>query len=592
MKIIEIETKREFDVHFSKSSGEEDNTCPMCSRSRKPANQKVKCFRWNHDKETGFCHNCQSRFGILKEFKPRKEYSIPEWKNQTELSDNAVKWFEGRGISQFTLRQMKISEGKEWMPQDKKEMNTIQFNYFTDGKLVNIKYRTGSKHFKLYKDAELILYNLDAIKDVESVIIVEGEMDCLSFYEAGIRNVVSVPNGASTGRNNLQYLDNCIDYFEGINEIIIATDGDQPGVNLRNELAARLGIEKCFKVNFKECKDANEYLQKYGKEGLIDVLSNKEAYPVTGIFTTTDLIDDLRLLYTKGLQKGLTIDEPIDDLLSFDLGRLYTVTGIPGHGKSEWVDHWLVKLNIQHGLKIGYFSPENFPLQLHQSKIISKITGSEFSQSKLSIYDFDDAVDYMANNYFWVMPEEDFTVERILEKARYLVFRKGISIFVIDPYNKLEHAFNKGESETSYISRFLDLLVNFCHKNNVSIILIAHPRKMDKDKSTGLMEVPNMYSINGSANFYNKTDFGLSVYRDFSENKSVMYVQKAKFKHLGSVGSVEMRYNYNNGRYEELGKSIDHWDNGNWLRKQSKTISSTMTPDEDYWKPNNESVPF
>lgn len=586
MKIIDLDNRRPFDVHFTKTSGEEEQICPKCSHTRKPQNQKVKCFSWNHEKEAGFCHNCQTAFVIEKEFKPRKEYAVPQWQNNTELSDALVKWFEGRGISQFTLRQFKISEGKEWMPQGKKQMNTVQFNYFRDGNLVNVKYRTGNKYFKLYKDAELIFYNIDAVKETESVVIVEGEMDCLSFYEAGIHNVVSVPNGASTGKNNLQYLDNCIEYFDNKTEIILATDNDLPGVNLRNELAARLGVEKCAKVNFRDCKDANEYLQKYGKEGLTDVINAKDPFPVSGIFTSTDLIDDLRLLYKQGLNKGLTIGEPIDEILSFEQGRLYTVTGVPGHGKSEWVDHWLVKLNLQHGVKIGYFSPENYPLQLHQSKIISKLTGCEFTQNKLSLYDFDDAVDYMAGNYFWVMPDEDFTVERILEKARYLVYKKGIGAFVIDPYNKLEHTFSRGESETIYISRFLDQLVNFCHKNNVAIILVAHPRKMMKDKATGMLDVPNMYDINGSANFYNKTDFGISIYRNFEDSRITMFVQKSKFKHLGAVGSVDLIYNYSNGRYEQYGKSVDHWDNKNWIKKEDPV----MIP-QDMWE-KREDLPF
>jgi len=339
MKIIDLDNRRPFDVHFTKTSGEEEQICPKCSHTRKPQNQKVKCFSWNHTKEAGFCHNCQTAFVIEKEFKPRKEYAVPQWQNNTELSDNLVKWFEGRGISQFTLRKFKITEGSEWMPQGKKKMNTVQFNYFRDGNLVNIKYRTGNKYFKLYKDAELIFYNIDAVKETESVVVVEGEMDCLSFYEAGIHNVVSVPNGASTGKNNLQYLDNCIEYFDNKTEIILATDNDLPGVNLRNELAARLGVEKCVRVNFRDCKDANEYLQKYGKEGLTEVINAKDPFPVSGIFTTTDLIDNLRLLYKQGLNKGLTIGEPIDEFLSFEQGRLYTVTGVPGHGKSEWVDH-------------------------------------------------------------------------------------------------------------------------------------------------------------------------------------------------------------------------------------------------------------
>lgn len=601
MKIIDLENKTPYDVSFTKNSGEEELLCPRCSHARKIENQKLKCFRWNHDKEAGFCHNCQTSFVIPKDYRKRKDYAVPEWKNNTELSDRLVKWFEGRGISQFTLRQMKVTEGPEWMPQAGRKVNTVQFNYFRDGALVNVKYRTGNKHFKLYKDAELVFYNLDAIADTPGVVIVEGEIDALSFYEAGIHNVVSVPNGASTVKNKLEYLDNCIDYFDNKAEIILAGDNDLPGVALRNELAARLGVEKCYKVNFRECKDANEYLQKYGKEGLARVIAEKHPFPVTGIFTTTDLIDDLRLLYRQGLNKGLTVGEPIDEFLSFERGRLYTITGAPGHGKSEWVDHWLVKLNIMHGVKVGYFSPENFPIQLHQSKIVSKITGSEFSQSRLPQSEFDEAVDYMAGNFYWVMPEEDFTVERILEKARYLVFKKGISVFVIDPYNKLEHTFSRGESETIYISRFLDQLVNFCHKNNVSMFLIAHPRKMAKDKTTGMMDVPNMYDINGSANFYNKTDFGISIYRNFvariendrefiDSSCTTVHIQKTKFKHLGGVGSVDFTYNWRNGRYEQNGTPENAFDTNNWLKTPAR--QKQMTPELEFFDNGGEEAPF
>lgn len=569
MKILDIEDRKEFEIHFSRTSGEEDSICPKCSHTRKRENQKAKCLRWNHAKELGYCHNCKTSFGVHKSFTPEKEYKRPEIQNNTELSDAAVKWFGGRGISQFTLRQMKVSEGKEWMPQDNKPMNTIQFNYFRNDVLINVKYRTGNKHFKMFKDAELIFYNIDSIKDTESVIITEGEIDVLSLYEAGFRNVVSVPNGASTGKNNMQYLDNCIDYFEKKTEIILATDNDLPGVTLRNELASRLGVERCFKVDFKDCKDSNEYLVKYGKEALIQAVNNKTSFPVEGIFTTKELFDDLELLYRHGLQPGLKIDDPIDKLVTFEKGRLYTITGIPGHGKSEFLDYWLIKLNLIHGLKFGYFSPENYPLQLHQSKIISKITGSEFNALKMPYSDFIDSVNYMADNFFWVMPEDEFNIDLILEKARYLVFRKGISGFVIDPYNKLEHSQAKGESETNYISKFLDKLTNFCHKNNVSIFLVAHPRKMQKDKNGGKMEIPNLYDINGSANFYNKTDFGITVYRDFIENIASVFIQKVKFKHLGETGYQDYVYNYHSGRYVENWISIDRWDNSNWLTRQT-----------------------
>lgn len=591
MKIIDLEFRREYDIAMAKSSGEESQPCPRCSHLRKPGNQKAKVFSWNHDKQTGYCNHCQSTFVIPR--KPLKpDYARPVWLNNTELSDAVVRWFEKRGISQFTLRHARITEGQEFMPQDAKVMNTVQFNYFRDDELVNVKYRTGNKHFKMYKDAELVFYNLDGIRESDTAVITEGEIDALSFWEAGIHNVVSVPNGASLGTNNLQYLDNCAEWFDGKASVVIATDNDQPGVALRNELASRLGVERCWKVNFKDCKDANEYLVKYGADALRTLLDEKEPFPVEGIFTARDVFDELDLLYRDGLHKGETIGDPqMDELISFDRGRLYVITGIPGHGKSEFLDHWLVRLNIAHGLKFSYFSPENYPLQLHHSKIISRITGSEFSQRSMPYSEFIDAVNYVSENFFWVMPHEEYNIDAILERARYLVYRRGIAGFVIDPYNKLEHSMGVGESETNYISRFLDRLTTFAQKNNIAIFLVAHPRKMPKDRDSAVkkMEVPNLYDINGSANFFNKTDFGVTVYRDFTDGRVEIHVQKVKFKHLGRVGRVDYCYNSRNGRFEMFGTADQGWDRTNWMH--SRPHPKTQQEIEFYGK-TDEEPPF
>ena len=589
MKIIDIESRREYEITPSRTEGEESMQCPKCSKSR--TKSKDKPMHWNIKKETGYCHHCNTSFSVPRSI-AKPEYKRPEWHNNTELSDAVVRWFEKRGISQFTLRRLQVTEGREFMPQAGKEMNTVQFNYFRDGELINVKYRTGDKKFKMFKDGELIFYNVDAIHETDTAIITEGEIDTLSLYEAGIHNVVSVPNGASAGANNLQYLDNCTDYFEKKTSIILATDNDLPGVNLRNELASRLGVERCYRVSFKDCKDANEYLQKYGKEALAKVIEDREAFPVEGIFTARDLFDDLDLLYKEGLKRGLTVDDTqLDECLSFERGRLYTITGIPGHGKSEFLDQWLALLNIKHGLKFGYFSPENYPLQLHQSKLISRLTGSEFGQKHMPYSDFIDAMNYVSDNFFWVMPRDEFNLTIILERARYLVFRRGIAGFVIDPYNKLEHRMERGESETNYISRFLDQLINFAHKNNVAVFLVAHPRKMQKERDTAAkkMEVPNLYDINGSANFYNKTDFGITIYRDFVDPKVDVHIQKVKFKHLGRVGRVSYTYNLSNGRFETLGTSEANMDTSNWMKTPAR--HKLMSPEIDFWE-QKEEAPF
>ena len=563
MKIINIKSKAVFNIELFKISGEERLTCPECSPNRKKSN--VKCFSWNHSKGVGYCSHCGETFGIYIERK--KEYKRPKWKNNTNLSEKLVKWFESRGISQFTLRQMKITEGYEFMPQIGKEVNTVQFNYFRHGELVNVKYRDGAKNFKLSKDAELIVYNYDNCVDAKEIIIVEGEMDCLSMCEAGYYNCVSVPNGATEKTINLEYLDNCIELFID-KKIILATDNDNPGVNLRNELAARLGVENCMRVDFADCKDANEYLIKYGKTVLYECVSNAKEFPVEGVFCTDDFEDDIFLLHEHGLNPGMQTGlRTVDELISFEYGRLYTFTGIPGHGKSEIVDQICVSLNKRYGLRVGYFSPENYPLSLFVSKLIEKTVGKRFSSQTIGKSELQGYLNYMRANYYFIMPEENFTVESIMSRALYLVRNKGIKILVIDPYNTLEHKKQGSETEHEYVSRFLDVLRNFAKRNQIMIFLVAHPRKIQKI-ANGLYDVPNMYDISGSSNFYNKTDFGISVYRNFGSGLTELYVQKVKFKHLGKVGNCSLSWNSTNGRYS-------YFDGSNWIEDNRNYLGTT-----------------
>jgi len=157
-----------------------------------------------------------------------------------------------------------------------------------------------------------------------------------------------------------------------------------------------------------------------------------------------------------------------------------------------------------------------------------------------------------------------------MEGAKQLIQSKGIKILVIDPYNKLEYQAGRSETETQYISRFLDRLQMFARFNDVLVILVAHPKKMNKQPG-GVYEVPTLYDISGSAHFYNKADYGLSIYRlpngdnTGFQNAVQVHVQKVKFKHLGENGMVELKYNYNNGRFESENSTVDRWDSSNWL---------------------------
>ena len=236
--------------------------------------------------------------------------------------------------------------------------------------------------------------------------------------------------------------------------------------------------------------------------------------------------------------------------MTWETGLLAVVTGIPGHGKSCFVDFITTRLNILHGWKTVFFSPENHPIQLHVSKVFSVISGKSFNPKYLSQTEFERVYGYLRENFFWIYPEEDISIQNILDKAKYLVRKQGIKILVIDPFNKLEYQAEHGESETRYISRFLDKLSVFAKQNDILIILVAHPRKMDKDKDTGYFNKPTLYDISGSATFFDKPDYGIIIFRNFIDKIVEVDVSKVRFRNLGEGGTCELTYNGVNNRYE------------------------------------------
>jgi twinkle protein len=506
------------------------------------------------------------------------KYIRPIWKNNTMLSDKLIKWFETqRKISQNTLIDLKISEGIEWMPNKKTgisgNVNTMQFNYFIDNELINTKFRDSDKNFKLVSGSELVMFNLDAIKNETTCIIVEGEMDVLALYECGVKNVISVPNGATKGKNNLTYLDNSIIYLEHITDFILALDNDENGNKLKDEIARRLGFENCKIATFKDCKDANDCLIKYGitetfKCTLFDNLTD---FPIVGVFNSHDIEDEIMDYYNNGLPEGKGVNMPeIDTYLKFHLGYLTMITGIPGHGKSEFLDFLICRLNISqniegedesdNGWKTAFYSPENHPLQLHFSKLAEKLTGKSFdkkSVNRITPEELRYTIDYCANNFYFINPEDDFSINSILDRVKELIKRKGVKAFVIDAWNKLDHI-RGAKDKNDYISETLDTITKFCERNLVHCFLVAHPKKMGKDKD-GNAIVPELYDISDSAHFYNKTANGISVYRDFVDGDTQIHIQKVKFKHWGQTQTINLGWNYINGRYYKGNYNNDSW---------------------------------
>lgn len=536
-------TFADFDITIppGRTTGQVYTTCPQCSQDRKK--KSVKCLGVKVDEGIWHCNHCGWKGSLNK-----KQYVLPKWENKTGLSDKVLEWFQQRNISQDTLIQMQVTEGTEWMPQVESERKVICFNYFREGHLVNVKFRDAQKNFKLVKDAELIFYNLDAIKTATKIYIVEGEIDCLTMVQAGYKNTVSVPNGANKKTNNLDYLNNCYQYFENVNEVYILTDNDEPGENLAQELARRIGVEKCYRVDVGPYKDVNE---QHCKTGKVDV-SKTSPFPLSGVFSLEDHWPALEYLLKHGFPKGWKPRGALRDLVTFHPGYTTVLTGIPGHGKSEILDQILIQLCLDYNLKGGFFSPENWPTEIHLLKLVEKIIGK--SAWDCGEKDLQTTRAFLTDRIYWIYPEEGYGLETILDKVRQAVLKYGINWFVIDPWNKLEHQ----EDSTGYVSKCLDAIANFNKKNGTHCFVVAHPTKMKFDHEKEKYEVPGLYDISGSANFNNKADIGLCQYKQ-EVGKNTLYVQKVKFKFWGQTGLVNYNWNKTNGRYDEYGADITNW---------------------------------
>jgi twinkle protein len=520
--------------------GKTQGVCPLCSSDRQPKNQKAKCASYDWERGLGTCHNCNKSFQLhtyQRKGASEKVYVRPtEPANFKEISTNVETWFGTRGISKQTLRDLQVTEGKEWMPQTGKEENTIQFNYWMGDQLINVKYRDGRKNFKLYKGAEKVFYNINSVVGYDWCVLTEGEIDVLAFHEAGIPNAISVPNGATLNNNNLDYLDNCIDYFDDKTKVILAVDQDEPGQMLKQELVRRLGAEVCYLVDFKDCKDANEYLLKHGTDKLKTVIHTAKQVPLENVSTLYDVEEELKDFVKNGFKQGYQIGIPnFDKIFSTYTGQFITVTGIPSSGKSDFVDQMCVGYNSNYGWKTAFASPENQPTFLHAHKLMRKIWQDMPMPGDIGSSKWTNVADHVNDNFFFIDMDK-YNLESVLRKGAELVKRKGIKCLVIDPFNKIRDVNAQSDDVTRYTMEYLTKIETFAKKYDVLVFIVAHPTKMYKGND-GKIEEPTMYNIKGGGEWYDASYHGLLVHRDYEAKTTKVKVLKVKFQNLGENGA-------------------------------------------------------
>lgn len=609
---------RDLEIKVTRRSGNEKTLCPQCSSGRK--NKNDRCLSVNVTTGEYNCHNCGWK-GNVRTFERKREqksYEKPgkDYLQAIALKERTLAYFrDKRGISEATLNHFMIFSREEFMPQTSAKENCICFPYFRDGELVNIKFRDARKNFKMVAGAELIFYNLPSISERKKAIITEGEIDCLSLYECGFSKegidplgeyaILSVPNGASKGNQRLDYLDNCADWFLGLEEVIIATDGDEAGKMLRDELVRRLGVERCRIVNYPEqsivntngqitrpCKDLNEVLLFFGAERVVDCVLSSAAIPVEGIYFVEDIFAAMYDNFKRGIQLAPTTHfKQLDEHFRWKKGDINLFTGYGNHGKTTFAIQLMLTKSLYDGWKWGIFSPENYPandffddmVEMYNGKGLGYMTDEEYVQ----------ACEFLNDHFFYVYPEDSHDILSIHDKFRYLILKKGLDGVMIDPYNQLDHLIKPYMREDQLLSENFKDIKRFALLNNVSYNIVAHP-KNPKYEENKQLPVVDMYDLAGGAMWGNKMDNILSYYRPrFHEDKNStevqIHIQKVKRKRTGGkLGSVDMQFIWGKKRFVEQLSDVFYCDPERAKRfKNGQPIETVKPKILDMYKPAN-----
>jgi twinkle protein len=543
--------------HFNESTRV---SCPYCSTERRKSNQKDMTLTRKPDGAVVFhCHHCQTNGSV----QPQQERILSAVPNpiivSNKLQDTHYAWLALRGISKQTADKMKLFAAEKYFSKLGKNADAIGFPYYRQGALVAAKYRSfPEKDFTQDSGGAHDFFGIDLIKKDQPLIIVEGEIDCLSLMELGYDNVVSVPSGApikvADGKvlpsedKRFAYVWNAREVLDAVPYVILATDQDTAGQALAEELARRIGKEKCRLAKF-EKKDLNEVM--LDDPTKVSVLLDSAApYPVSGISDAGTFYERLNELYAKGTGKGFSTGySSVDEIYTVAPAQLTVVTGYPSSGKSNFVDQIMVNLAQAHDWKFAVCSFENQP-EIHISRLMEIYTRKRFFDGKerMSEQEKEQAFKFVKEHFLFIDTngEEPSTLDSILDRARIAVKRMGVRGLVIDPYNYIELPKSEG-TETAAISDMLTRVQKFCKAHDVHTWFVAHPSKITRQGNE--QPRPDGMSIAGSMAWWAKTDCGVTVHR--KDHHVEIAVWKCRYRWVGTQGETTMLYNKTAGTYSE-----------------------------------------
>lgn len=300
------------------------------------------------------------------------------------------------------------------------------------------------------------------------------------------------------------------------------------------------------------------------------------------ILNRESLLSDTLVLHKSGMPPGLQVPwVNLQKLFSVAPAQFTLVTGVPGSGKSEFLDALIIELMRTYPrARCALYSPENMPYELHIAKLASKWMGKPFGDGPNQRITQNEIESFMREEggkriHFLDIGTRNETIFEMLAltidqpttglpmdqfdpfwwtKEGKAPFATGVEkpfFLVIDPWNFIEKKTTLGDAD--YLSAALSTVDKFVHFTNCHIFIVAHPTKLDRAKD-GTTPVPRAYDVSGGAHWFNKADNIICVHRQDKTNPASpveIHVQKVRFAHCGAVGHCELIRDKLTGKYYE-----------------------------------------
>ena len=403
-----------------------------------------------------------------------------------------------RGFTKEVISRQKLGLKEKVYFHKAGETRALVIPYLsTEGNVVFAKYRTlppAEKDFTCPRGWDAELYNAPALnEECKEIIMVEGEADALSLMSHGIENVVGVPGAGVRKASWIEVLDS-------INPTIyILYDSDKAGTKGAQELASRIGIEKCLKITLpKGVKDINAYFQSGGTvEGFEELKRKAVLFDVSGVTSSGDALQLLEdeLNGKVDLAPTYVTQWPeLNKLIGFEDGDVIDIVAPEKVGKTTFglnlLDH-MVSSYGEDGLLIC--------LEMTQARLArkwvsmlanfeDKITtpGSEESKKKLedlklAVIKAREVMSMRTADLYFAYPQVVKEPEDIFKLMRDCIRRYGVKWIMFDNVQRLcDDTLKNMGHRTVHMSQISKQLAKIAKDYRVKMIRILQPKRIEK----------------------------------------------------------------------------------------------------------------